>query len=199
MPVPTQSRRTIVIAAAAAALAACPPAEPQAPFKGIDITGAAYANALSLPDFDGRVRTLAEFKGKVVALFFGYVQCPDVCPTTMAELALIKKQLGADGARLQPVFVTVDPERDTPEVLKAYMANFGTDFVGLRGDNEQTKATALAFKIFYSRVRGATPTSYTIDHTAGTYLYDPEGRVRLFVRYGSKTEDLTADIKLLLR
>lgn len=168
-------------------------------FKGIDITGANYATALSLPDVDGRMRTLAEFKGKVVALFFGYVQCPDVCPTTLAELAQVKKQLGAQGARVQGVFVTVDPERDTPEILKAYVANFGTDFVALRGDVEQTKATAQAFKVFYAKSKGATPESYTVDHTAGTYLYDPEGRVRLFVRYGGKTEDLASDLKLLLR
>ncbi len=168
-------------------------------FKGIDITGANYATALSLPDVDGRMRTLAEFKGKVVALFFGYVQCPDVCPATLAELAHVKQSLGPQGARVQGVFVTVDPERDTPEILKAYVANFGPDFVALRGDAEQTKATAQAFKVFYAKSKGATPQSYTVDHTAGTYLYDPEGRVRLFVRYGGKTEDLVSDLKLLLR
>ncbi len=172
-------------------------ANPQ--FKAVDITGAEYAKGFSLPDADGRVRTMADFKGKVVVVFFGYVQCPDVCPTTMAEMALIKKQLGADGARVQVVFITLDPERDTADILKAYAANFGPDFVALRGDNEQTKVAAMAYKVFYSRVRGATPQTYTIDHTAGSYVHDRDGRIRLFVRYGAKTEDLQADLKLLLR
>ncbi len=168
-------------------------------FKSVDITGAEYAKVLQLPDPDGRVRSLAEFKGKVVVVFFGYVQCPDVCPTTMAELALIKKELGPQGDRVQGVFVTVDPERDTPELLKAYIDNFGAGFVALRGSNEETKAVAQHFKVFYSRVRGATPQTYTIDHTAGSYIYDPLGQLRLFSRYGTKTEDLVHDLKLLLK
>lgn len=170
-----------------------------AAFKSIDITGAPYAQSLSLPDGDGRMRSLEEFKGKVVVVFFGFTQCPDVCPATLAELAVVKKQLGADGAKVQGVFVTVDPERDSPEVVKAYVANFGADFVGLRAaDDAQTRLVAQSFKVFYTRNKGATPTSYTIDHTAGSYVYDKEGRVRLFTRYGTKTEDLVHDLRLLL-
>ncbi len=168
-------------------------------FKSIDITGAEYARELALPDAEGRPRTLADFKGRVVVVFFGYTQCPDVCPTTMVELAQIKKQLGPLGDQVQGVFVTLDPERDTPEVLQAYVKNFDGGFVGLRGSPEQTKATAQHFKVFFSRVAGRTPTSYTLDHTAGSYVFDREGRVRLFSRHGTKLEDVASDLKLLLQ
>lgn len=210
-PVQPQRRRWLGLAAAvggaaaAATLAAAcgrneggAPAKPAVPFKSIDITGADYALALELPDADGQRRTLAEFKGKVVVLFFGFTQCPDVCPTTMAELATVKKQLGADGARIVPVFVTVDPERDTAVVLKAYVANFGTDFVALRGSLEETKAVARAFKIFYAKVPGKTETSYTIDHTARSYVYDTQGRLRLATRPSAGAEALASDLKQLL-
>jgi protein SCO1/2 len=173
-------------------------APPKAAFQGVDITGAEYAKELNLTDPDGKPRQLADFKGKVTVVFFGYTQCPDVCPTTLLELAQVKKSLGADGARVQGVFVTVDPERDTPELLKAYVANFGADFVALRGTPEQTKATAKSFKVFYSKVPGKTETSYTVDHTAGSYVFDAQGRVRLFTRYGMGAEALTSDLKLLL-
>jgi len=131
-------------------------------------------------------------------VFFGYTQCPDVCPTTMAELAQVKKALGKDGDRVQGVFITVDPERDTPETLKAYMASFDPSFVALRGTPEETKATAKEFKVFYAKVPGKVEGSYTMDHTAGSYVLDPKGKVRLFVRYGSPAEALTADLKALL-
>lgn len=167
-------------------------------FKGVDITGAEYARTLSLPDQYGKPRTLDDFKGKVTVVFFGYTQCPDVCPTTMAELAQVKKALGKDGERVQGVFITVDPERDTPETLKAYMASFDPSFVALRGTPEETKATAKEFKVFYAKVPGKVEGSYTMDHTAGSYVIDPKGKVRLFVRYGSPTEALTADLKALL-
>jgi protein SCO1/2 len=167
-------------------------------FKAIDITGAEYAKELTLPGADGKPRTLADFKGKVTVVFFGYTQCPDVCPTTMIELAQVKKLLGADGDKVQGVFVTLDPERDTPEVLSAYVNGFNAGFVALRGTPEQTKATAQHFKVFFSRVAGKTPTSYTIDHTAGSFIFDRECKVRLFVRHGSKNEDLAADLKQLL-
>lgn len=181
-------------------LSACDklPGSPGVQFKGVDITGAEYARQLNLPDMNGQARTLADFKGKVVVVFFGYVQCPDVCPTTMTELAAVKKQLGADGARVQPLFVSVDPERDTPDVLKAYMANFGPDFLSLHGTPEQVKAAAAEFKVFYSKVPGKTDSSYTVDHTAGSYLFDPQGRVRVFTRYGSGADALAADLKTLL-
>jgi len=167
-------------------------------FKAIDITGADYAKALSLADVDGHVRTLADFKGKVVVVFFGYVQCPDVCPTTMSELAAVKRELGGEGARVQGIFVTVDPERDTAAVLKAYVANFDPTFVALRGTLEETKAAAKEFKIFFSKVPGKTEGSYTVDHTAGSYVFDSQGRVRLFTRYGSGAPALVHDLKLLL-
>jgi protein SCO1/2 len=197
-------RRLILIgtvAAAALALAACDKAgrsDGMGDFRSIDITGADYARELLLPDADGKPRTLAEFKGKVTVVFFGFTHCPDVCPTTMVELAAVKKALGADGARVQPIFVTIDPERDTPQLLKAYVENFGPDFLALRGTPEQTKAAAKHFKIFYAKVPGKTPDSYTMDHTAGSYVFDTEGRVRLFTRYGLGTEALQADLKRLL-
>jgi len=170
----------------------------QGAFQGIDITGANYASALSLPDPEGRVRTLAEFQGKVVVVFFGFTQCPDVCPTTLAELAAARRELGADGARVQGIFVTVDPERDTPELLRAYVAAFDPSFVALRGSPEQTLAAAKSFKVFYNRVEGRTPGGYTIDHTAGSYVFDAKGRVRLFTRHGTGQAALVADLKRLL-
>jgi protein SCO1 len=199
-------RHWLALIAASGLLAACDRANDASTgsaakpgFKSVDITGAEYAKEFSLPDSRGKLRTLADFQGQVVVVFFGYVQCPDVCPTTMAELAQIKKLLGTDGRRVQGVFITVDPERDTPEVLDAYIGTFQSDFVALRGTPEQTKATAQHFKVFFSRVAGKTPTSYTIDHTAGSYVFDPKGRIRLFSRHGTKTEDLVADLKQLLQ
>lgn len=167
-------------------------------FKGIDITGADYARDLSLTDPEGKRRSLAEFKGRVVVVFFGFTQCPDVCPTTLVELASVKKQLGADGDRVQGVFVTVDPERDTPELLKAYVDNFGAGFIALRGTPEETLAAAKQFKVFFAKVPGKTEGQYTIDHTAGSYLFDPQGRVRLFTRHGTGPEALAHDLRLLL-
>ena len=198
-------RRAALLALAAAlglGLAACdgqgPSGAARPSFKSVDITGAEYARELSLPDTEGQLRTLADFKGKVAVVFFGYTQCPDVCPTTMTELAEVKRQLGPDGARVVGVFVTVDPARDTAELLKAYMANFGPDMVGLRGTPEQTQAVAKHFKVFYAQVPGKTATSYTVDHTAGSYVFDTQGRVRLFTRYGSGTQMLVDDLKILL-
>ena len=195
--------RRLTLSGAAAllllALAACNRSETAAPqFKAIDITGADYAKELSLDDADGKPRTLADFKGKVVVVFFGYTQCPDVCPTTMAELAQVKQSLGADGARVLPVFVSIDPARDSAEILKAYVGSFGPDFVALRGSDEQTKAAAKNFKVFYAKVPGKAEGSYTMDHTAGSYVFDAQGRVRLFTRYGSGAEALAHDLKLLL-
>jgi protein SCO1/2 len=190
-----------VAALAACALAGCdriPGLGSKPAFRSVDITGAEYARELELTDADGRKRTLADFKGKVTLVFFGYTQCPDVCPTTMAELAAVKRDLGPDGARVQGVFVSVDPERDTPQVLKAYVANFGADFVGLTGTPDEIAAAARNFKVFYAKAPGRTEGSYTVDHTAGSYVFDAQGRVRLFVRYGSGAEALRHDLKLLL-
>ena len=167
-------------------------------FKAIDITGAEYARTLDLNDSEGVQRHLADFKGKVTVVFFGYTQCPDVCPTTMLELAEVKKALGKDGERVQGVFITIDPERDTAAVLKAYVGNFNPDFVALRGTLEETQATAKQFKVFYAKVPGKTPESYTMDHTAGSYVFDTKGQVRLFTRYGTGAEALKHDLQLLL-
>ena len=199
-----QLRRLIIVASAGAAflLSGCErgsaPAATPLQFKGIDITGAEYARELNLTDADGQRRSLADFKGKVTVVFFGFTQCPDVCPTTLLELAQVKKALGADGARVQGVFVTIDPARDTAEILKAYVGNFGADFVALRGTDEETKAAAKNFKVYFNKVPGKTDTSYTMDHTAGSYVFDATGKVRLFTRYGTGAEALTHDLKLLL-
>ena len=184
------------MSAAALALAACAPDKPQ--FKSIDITGADYARDFKLVDHHGQLRSMADFKGKAVVVFFGFTQCPDVCPTAMAELAQVKLQLGADGQRLQAIMVSLDPERDTPEVLKAYMTNFDPGFLALRPTLEQLPLVAKDFKIFYKKNEGKTPTSYTLDHSAGSYVFDPQGRVRLYTRQGVGVSSMTADIKLLL-
>jgi protein SCO1 len=192
-------RRTALLSlAGTAALAACSVADkPQ--FKSVDITGADYARDFRLPDVDGHERSLADFKGKAVIVFFGYTQCPDACPTTLSEIAEAKKMLGADGARVQPVLITVDPERDKPQMLKAYVQNFGPDFIALRGTPEQTAAVAKDFKVFYRKVEGDRPGSYSIDHSAGSYVYDAQGRLRLYTRYGSGAQALAADLKILLQ
>ena len=179
-------------------LTACSPAEkPQ--FKSIDLTGADYATGFALPDQNGTPRTVKDFSGKVVVVFFGFTQCPDVCPTTMAELAQVKKLLGADGDKFQAIFVTVDPERDTPELLKAYMGNFDPTFLALRPPLAALPELAKSFKLYYKKVEGKTPGSYTMDHSAGSYVYDTQGRIRLYSRYGSGTEALASDIRLLLK
>jgi protein SCO1/2 len=181
---------------AAGIFSAC--SEKKAEFRGVDVTGADYAKDLPLTDHHGKARHLADFKGKVVVVFFGFTQCPDVCPTSMQELAEVKKMLGKDGDRLQGIFVTVDPERDTPELLKAYMENFDPSFLALRGSPEQLAAVAKDFKIYYKKVEGKTPTSYTMDHSAGSYVYDTAGRLRVYNRYGSGPQALAADVKALL-
>jgi protein SCO1/2 len=177
-------------------LAACGEKKPQ--FAAVDLTGADYARDFQLPDASGQQRSLKDFKGKAVVVFFGYTQCPDVCPTTMAELAQAKKLLGPEGDKVQGVFITVDPQRDTPEVLKAYMANFDPGFVALRGTPEQTAAVAKDFKVYFKKVEGKTPTSYTMDHSAASFVYDPQGRLRLYTRYGTGPQALAGDLKLLL-
>jgi len=178
-------------------LAACGDDKPQ--FKAIDLTGAEYARGFELADHNGQPRSLKDFSGKIAVVFFGYTQCPDVCPTTLSEIAEAKRLLGADGAKVQGLFITVDPERDTPEVLKAYMANFGPDFVALRGTPEQLAAVAKEYKIYFKKAEGKTPGSYTMDHSAASYVYDPQGRLRLYTRYGTGPEALASDLKLLLR
>jgi len=186
----------LIATVCAAAVAGCTEAKPQ--FKAIDLTGADYAKDFHLTDQDGRPRSLADFRGKLVVVFFGYTQCPDVCPTTMAELAQAKKLLGPDGDKLQVLFVTVDPERDTAQVLKGYMANFDPTFLALRGTPEQLATVAKDYKVYYKKVDGATPATYTMDHSAASYVYDTQGRLRLYARYGNGPEALASDLKLLL-
>ena len=197
MTVPPQTRRTVVIAAAAAALAACQPAVPPALFKGIDITGATYARDFSLPDAEGAMRSLGEFKGKVVLVFFGFAQCPDVCPTTLGRAIEVRKLLGADGNKVQVVLITVDPERDKPEVLREYMKAYDPSFIALRGNAGQLADTAKEFKVFFQKVP-TSKDSYTMDHTAITYAFDPKGRVRLALRHEQSAADVAADLKMLL-
>jgi protein SCO1/2 len=187
-----------LMAGAAGLLGACS-GETKPQFASIDITGADYARDFALTDHNGQPRSIKDFQGKVVVVFFGYTQCPDVCPTSMAELAEIRKLLGSDGERLQGLFVTLDPERDTREVLKAYMTNFDPSFLALRPELDKLPQLAKDFKIFYKKVDGKTPGSYTMDHSAGSYVFDPQGRVRLYSRYGSGAAPLAADIRLLLK
>ena len=187
------------LALAAAGLAGCQKTSADKPaFKGIDLTGAEYARQLNLTDQDGRARSLADFKGKVLVVFFGYTQCPDVCPTTMAEVAEVKRSLGADGDKVQGIFVTIDPERDTGALLKAYLASFDPSFIALRGSEEQTRAAAKEFKVFFAKVPGKTPESYTMDHTAASFIFDTQGRVRVYARYGARGQPLADGIKRLL-
>ena len=188
---------TGLAALAGTGLAACSEKKPS--FNAVDITGADYAKGFTLSDADGKQRTLADFKGKVVVMFFGYGQCPDVCPTTMSEMAQVKQQLGSDGDKLQVLFVTVDPERDTPPVMKAYMGAFDPGFVALIPTPEQLPALAKDYKVYYKKVEGKTPTSYSMDHSAASFVYDTEGRVRLYARYGAGVPAMVSDLKALLK
>jgi protein SCO1/2 len=167
-------------------------------FKSIDITGANYARDFELPDTEGKIRRLADFKGKVVVLFFGYTQCPDVCPTTLQELTQARQLLGPLGERVQGIFVTIDPERDTPEMLRNYMQSFDPGYVALVPNAQQLEQAAKDFKVYYKKAAGKTPTSYTMEHTAASFVFDPQGRIRLFTRYGLGAQALADDLKLLL-
>ncbi len=167
-------------------------------FRNTDVTGADFAQDFQLTGHDGKRYSLADFRGKAVVIFFGYTQCPDVCPSTMSELAEVMKTLGDDADRVQVLFVTVDPERDTPDLLAHYVPAFDSRFLGLYGTAEETERTAKAFRVFYQKVPGKTPGSYTVDHTAGSYVYDPEGRLRLFVKHGTGPEPIAHDLRTLL-
>ncbi|MEQ1594803.1 MAG: SCO family protein [Casimicrobium sp.] len=176
-------------------LIAC--SEPPGGFNAIDVTGAAFAKAFELRDSDGKPRKLSDFQGKVVLLFFGFTQCPDVCPTALTRASAVKKQLGSDGEKLAVIFVTIDPERDTPAMLKEHTAAFDPSFVGLHADLKTTAETAAAFRIFYAKV--PTGASYTMDHTATSYVYDPQGRLRLAAPHALSADALAADIRALLK
>ena len=195
-----KTRRFLLSLAAVGALAlsGCERAVPPHHFNAIDLTGATYAHGFDLPDFDGKPRTLADFAGKVTVVFFGYTQCPDACPTTMAELSGILKTLGPDAKRVQVVFITVDPSRDTPQLLKNYVTNFRPDFLALRGDEAQTQAIIKDFKLVVEKVPGKTADSYTIDHTAGCYVFDTNGHIRLFATQSLDPALFADDLKTLL-
>jgi len=166
-------------------------------FQSTDITGAPYGKALELADTQGRVRHLEDFRGKAVVMFFGFTHCPDICPTTLAEIAGAVKTLGSDAERVQVLFVTVDPERDTPQALREYVGAFDPRFIALRGDDAATQRVAKDFKIYYEkRKQGAT---YTIDHSAQAYVLDAQGRLRLLVRHDRIGKDLAPDLRTLLR
>ena len=167
-------------------------------FQNTDVTGLQYAQDFALTDHTGKPRTLADFKGKVVLVFFGYTQCPDVCPTTMAELAGVMKELGPQADQVQVLFITVDPERDTQELLAQYVPAFDKRFLGLRGDAAATAKVAKEFKVFYAKVPGKEPGSYSMDHTAGSYVFDKAGKVRLFLRHGQGAGPIVHDLRQLL-
>jgi protein SCO1/2 len=190
--------RVICIAVLSLVITAC---SPKPEFKNIDITGStAFGKDFSLVDPDGKVRTLADFKGKVVVMFFGYTQCPDVCPTTLTEMKEVMNILGSQADKVQVLFVTVDPERDTPEVLKQYVPAFDPRFLGLRpADEASLEKVTKDFKIYYKRVPGSSPGSYTIDHTAGSYAFDPDGHLRLYIKHAQGPETLAHDLKELLK
>jgi protein SCO1/2 len=190
-------RAILAAMAAALLLAACGPQAPT--FKGADVTGASFGRELALADHHGRARTLADFRGKAVVIFFGFTQCPDVCPTALSTLAEVMRRLGPDAARVQVLFVTIDPERDTAELLSRYVPVFDPSFLGLRGDAEATARVAKEFKILYQKVPGQTPDTYTMDHSAGLYLLDPQGRLRVFESHGQGAEAIAHDLAQLLR
>jgi protein SCO1/2 len=167
-------------------------------FKNTDLTGLDYARDFALTDHNGKPRTLADFKGKVVVMFFGYTQCPDVCPTTMAEMANVVKELGPAGKDVQVLFVTVDPERDTKELLASYVPAFNPTFLGLYGDAAATARTAREFKVYYAKVPGSTAENYSMDHTAGSYVFDRNGKLRLFLRHGQGAASIVPDLRQLL-
>lgn len=192
------SIRVLFLSFFALTILAC---SPKQSFKNVDITGSkAFGNDFSLVDPDGKVRTLADFKGKVVVMFFGYTQCPDICPTTLTEMQQAMALLGPQADKVQVLFVTVDPQRDTAEILKQYVPAFDSRFMGLRpADEAALEKVTKDFKIYYKQVPGLSPGSYTMDHTAGSYAFDPEGHLRLYIKHAQGPETLAQDLKELLK
>ena len=189
--------RFLVLAVACLWLAGCGREGPS--FRSTDVTGAELGRAFKLIDHDGRPRTLADFRGKVLVVFFGFTHCPDVCPATLSELARARKKLGSEGERVQVVMITVDPERDTPAVLKQYVTALDPSFLGLTGGAQAIAETAREFKVFYQKRTGATPNTYSVDHSSATFIYDPQGRLRLLVSYGQGADVFAHDIGELLK
>ncbi|NML25917.1 SCO family protein [Zoogloea dura] len=182
-------------------LSACSPGGESQGAKGFaatDITGANYAKDFRLIDHTGAQRSLADYRGKVVSLFFGYTQCPDICPTNLLTMAEVMRQLGQDAERVQVLFVTVDPERDSQELLAQYVPAFDARFMGLRGELPATEAVAKEFRVFYQKQGDTKGQAYTVDHSTGTYVFDPQGRLRLYVRHAEKPEVIAADFRKLL-
>jgi len=175
-------------------LAGC--SKPQ--FNNIDISGASYARDFALTDAAGAPRALGDYRGKVVVLFFGYTHCPDVCPTTLAQLAQARRLMGADAGRVQVLFVTLDPDRDTPQLLTRYVRAFDPSFVGLTGTEPQIQAAAREFKVFFQKVAGPAADSYTLDHSSGSFVFDSQGHVRLYLRDGAPADQIAPDLKRLL-
>lgn len=169
-----------------------------ADFVGTDITGADFPKPLTLTDHNGKLRTMSDFKGKVVALFFGYTRCPDVCPTTMVDLKQTMKLLGNKADQVQVLFITVDPQRDTQQILAQFVPSFDPRFIGLRGSLQETAETLGNFKIYYSKVEGKVKGDYTVDHSAGMYVFDKTGKIRLYLNYGQKPADIASDLTKLM-
>jgi protein SCO1/2 len=190
--------RILMLSLFGLAVLAC---SPKPSFKNIDITGGkAFGNDFSLLDPDGKVRSLSDFKGKVVVVFFGYTQCPDVCPTTLTEMQQVMTLLGPQADKVQVLFVTVDPDRDTAAILKQYVPAFDSRFLGLRpADEAALEKVSKDFKIYYKKVPGSSAGSYTMDHTAGSYAFDPEGLLRLYIKHAQGPETLAQDLKELLK
>jgi protein SCO1/2 len=185
---------TLAAAILVPALAGCEGGAPR--FNSTDISGVNYGRDFALADLDGNIRRLADFRGKAVLVFFGFIRCPDVCPTALLRAAEVKRLLGGDGERFQVIFITLDPERDLPPIIREYIAMFDPDFIGLRATPEQTREVADAFRIYYRKV--PTGASYTVDHSATSYLYDPQGRLRLAVAHTASAEAVAADVRALL-
>lgn len=199
MPISSRLRTFLALSVAVFALAACgDKSPPAASFVNTDVTGLAYGKGFELTDHTGQKRTLADFKGKAVVVFFGFMHCPDVCPTTMMEMSNVMKVLGPDADRVQVLFITLDPARDTADLLSQYVTAFDPRFLGLLGTQEEIDLTAKEFKVFHEKVASKEPGSYTIDHTAGSYVFDPEGRIRLFIRHGQGVDAILHDLKILL-
>lgn len=192
------SIRVLLLSFLALTIISC---SPKQNFKNVDITGSkAFGNDFSLVDPDGKARTLADFKGKVVVMFFGYTQCPDICPTTLTEMQQAMALLGPQSDKVQVLFVTVDPQRDTAEILKQYVPAFDSRFLGLRpADETALDKVTKDFKIYYKKVPGLSPDSYTMDHTAGSYVFDPDGRLRLYIKHAQGPETLAHDLKELMK
>ena len=192
-------RRSVLAALLMGLLAACSPGGGSgAGFVNTDITGASYGKGFQLTDHTGATRSLADYRGKVVTLFFGYVQCPDVCPTNLLNMVEVMKQLGPDADKVQVLFMTIDPERDTQALLAEYVPAFDPRFVGLHADLPTTQAVARDFKVFYQKQGDVKGTAYTVDHSTGTYVFDPQGRLRLYVKHGEKPDLIAADIRKLI-